>query len=286
MNKSILWLAILAALPARAQVSIEITQEQDSFLPGESLPVAVRITNLSGQTLRLGGESNWLSFSVEMADGKTVERVCEPNVMGEFELATGKIATRRVDLAPCQAPDRIGRYTLSATIRIPNWDNAVLSQPKSFDIIDGVKLWEQVVGIPKTGGESSGAPELRRYTLLQTDQFHGRMRLYLRVTDSPGNRILRTVVVGPMHSFSRPEPQLDKSSNLHLLYADGPHSCSYTVFTPDGDLILRQTHDFGESRPKLRMDDQGNFAVTGGIRRVTSRDVPALKLNDAEPAKP
>lgn len=286
MNKSLLWLAILAALPARAQISVEVTQEQDSFLPGESLPVAVRITNLSGQTLRLGGESNWLSFSVETPDGKTVERVCDPSVMGEFDLATGKIATRRVDLAPCQAPDRVGRYTVTATVRIPNWENAAASPPKNFDIIDGVKLWDQVVGIPKAHGETNGIPELRHYTLLQTDQFHGRMRLYLRVTDSPDNRILRTVVIGPMHSFSRPEPQLDKTSNLHLLYADGPHSCSYTVFSPDGELLLRQTHDFGESRPKLRMDDQGNFAVTGGIRRVNSRDVPVQKLDDAEPAKP
>jgi hypothetical protein len=286
MNKCLLWLVLLAVLPARAQISVEVTQEQDSFLPGESLPVAVRITNLSGQTLRLGGESNWLTFTVETADGKTTERVCDPSVMGEFELANGKIATRRVDLSPCQAPDRIGRYILLATLRIPNWDKDVVSQPKSFDIIDGIKLWEQIVGIPKAGGETNGVPELRRYTLLQTDQFHGRMRLYLRVTESPGNRIIRTVVIGPMHSFSRPEPQLDKTSNLHLLYADGPHSCSYTVFEPDGELILRQTHDFGETRPKLRMDDQGNFAVTGGIRRVTSRDVPVQKTDDAEPAKP
>lgn len=45
-----LWLALLAATlsPAVAQVGVELVQEQDQFLPSESMPVAVRITNRSG----------------------------------------------------------------------------------------------------------------------------------------------------------------------------------------------------------------------------------------------
>jgi hypothetical protein len=143
-----------------------------------------------------------------------------------------------------------------------------------------------VVGIPKATGDTNAIPELRRYALEQTDQFHGRMRLYVRFTDGAGNRILRTVAIGPMHSFSRPEPHVDKDSNLHVVYADGPHTSSYTVFNPDGELIRRQTYDFGESRPRLRLDEDGNYAIVGGIRRVTTRDVPVPKLDDAEPAKP
>ena len=51
-----LWLGLLAAAlsPVSAQVTVEVTQDQDQFLPGESMPTAVRITNRSGQSLRLG----------------------------------------------------------------------------------------------------------------------------------------------------------------------------------------------------------------------------------------
>ena len=62
-----LWLLLLAATlsPVSAQVTVELTPEQEQFLPAESLVVAVRITNRSGQNLRLGQGEDWLTFSVE-----------------------------------------------------------------------------------------------------------------------------------------------------------------------------------------------------------------------------
>ena len=74
-----LWLACLAAAltPVSAQVTVELTLEQDQFLPAESLPLAVRITNRSGQSLRLGRGEDWLSFSVETHDGQVVPKLGE-----------------------------------------------------------------------------------------------------------------------------------------------------------------------------------------------------------------
>jgi len=60
-----LWLASLAGVTA--QVTVEVLQEQDQFLPGEALPVAARITNRSGRPLTLGNEQDWLTFSIESA---------------------------------------------------------------------------------------------------------------------------------------------------------------------------------------------------------------------------
>ncbi len=98
-----LWLALLAATlsPAVAQVGVELVQEQDQFLPSESMPVAVRITNRSGQTLRLGQTDDWLIFSVETADNQVVPKTGEMPVAGEFVLESSRVVTLRVDLAPC-----------------------------------------------------------------------------------------------------------------------------------------------------------------------------------------
>jgi hypothetical protein len=67
MKKHVISFALLLGLvwSGRAQVSVEIVLEQEQFLIGEAIPAAVRITNRSGQTLRLGDEANWLSFTLE-----------------------------------------------------------------------------------------------------------------------------------------------------------------------------------------------------------------------------
>src|SRR5260221_312657 len=107
-----LWVSLLAvsAASASAQVTVEVTPDQQHFLQGEALQVAVRITNRSGQTLRLGGDSNWLTFGLESGDGAVVSRLGEPPVAGEFTLESSKAAIKHVDLEPYFAFTHLGRY--------------------------------------------------------------------------------------------------------------------------------------------------------------------------------
>src|SRR5882757_9792078 len=103
MKKIGLWLGLMVPclLPASAQVSVEVKLDQDQFLPGEAVRVAVRITNRSGQTLHLGAEADWLTFSIESRDGFVVGKDADVPVIGEFVLESSKTATKRIDLAPC-----------------------------------------------------------------------------------------------------------------------------------------------------------------------------------------
>jgi hypothetical protein len=277
MKKQALWLSLALALPASmpAQVTVEVTQEQDQFLPGEAVLSAVRITNRSGQTLHFGAEADWLSFVVESSDGLMVSRTGEVPVKGEVALGSSKVATKRVDLAPYFSLTRLGRYTVTATMRIKEWNREVASPPRAFDIIEGSKIWEQEFGVPQAPNAANAVPEVRKYILQQANFLKGQIRLYLRLTDAAGLRVFRVFAVGPMVSFARPEPQLDKASNLHLLYQSGATAFSYTVCNPDGEIITRQTYDYIKTRPRLVEDAAGNISVTGGVRHSTSQDVPA-----------
>jgi hypothetical protein len=67
---------------------------------------------------------------------------------------------------------------------------------------------------------------------------------------------------------------------LHLIYQDGPHSFLYTVCNLSGEVTLRQTYDYVESRPRLHINEAGEIAVLGGVRRVVSNDVPPPKDDD------
>ena len=276
-------LCLLAAAlsPVSAQVTVEVTQDQDQFLPGEALPTAVRITNRSAQSLRLGVEKDWLVFSVQGRGVEVVPKIGEVPVIGEFVLESSKVATKRVDLAPYFFINRSGRYSITATVRIKEWDREINSPPKEFNVIEGAKLWEQEVGVPVPQGITNAVPEVRKFILQQANYLKTQLRLYVRLTDATGARTFRVVPIGPTVSFGRPEAQVDKFSNLHLLHQEGARSFSYVVISPQAEIIARRTYDYGDKRPRLQPDMSGQIAVLGGVRRPTPRDVPP-----SQPATP
>lgn len=270
-----------------AQVTLEVTLDQEQFLPGEALPVAVRITNRSGQTLQLGADEGWLVFSIESVEGLIVVKTGEVPVAGEFTLESSKRAIKRVDLAPYFNLAKPGRYSITATMFVKEWNRQIASAPKPFDIIEGSKLWEQEVGIPKAQDATNQLPELRKYTLHQANYLRKHLILYVQVNDTTG-KLRKVFPIGPMLSFGQPEPQIDKFSNLHILYQDGPRSFSYTVVNPDGEVIVRQSYDM-TTRPRLKIDDQGNLKVVGGARRIKPTDLPpanTTQSNDVETPSP
>ncbi len=278
-------LVLASQVSVSAQVTVEVVLEQEQFLVGETMPAAVRITNRSGQTLRFGNRPDWATFSIESRDGFIVVKNSEVPVLGEFTLESSKVATRRVDLGPHFALTRHGRYSVTATVNVPEWGVQLTSKPTNFDIIRGAKLWSQEFGIPTRGG-SNELPEVRRYTLQQANYLNSQIRLYLRLTDASEAKVFKVLLVGPMRSVSKPEPQLDKQSNVHILYQDDARSYSYTVVNPDGEIILRQTYDYVNSRPRLKVASDGKVSVMGGIRRIAANDVPAPKVSEVDVKPP
>jgi len=269
-----LGLILLPLAEVVAQVSVEVTLEQEHFLAGEALPVAVRIHNRSGQTLRLGTEPDWLTFSVESRDGFIVAKLDDPPVREEFTLGSSKVATVRANLSPCFTLTRHGRYSVTAAARISAWDKVVTSPARSFDIIEAAKLWTQEFGVP-VAGVSNQPPEVRRFTLLQANYLRTQLRLYFRLTDPAELKVFKVFPLGPMVSFGQPEQRVDGRNHLHVLHQNGARSALYNVITPDGDVALRHTYDFQNSRPRLTPDGDGAISVTGGVRRATPDDLPA-----------
>src|SRR5438874_9151312 len=89
---------LASILSAAAQVSVELVLDQEQFLLNESLPVKVRIINRSGQTLQLGQDKDWLTFTVETREGSVVPALGEIPVLGEQAVGSSMVANRRVDL--------------------------------------------------------------------------------------------------------------------------------------------------------------------------------------------
>ena len=278
MRKLLLLSGLLCALTASAKVSVEVQLELDQFLPGEAIIAGVRISNRSGETLHLGDNNSWLSFSVESRGGQIVPRLGDIPVRLPFDVESSRRATKRVDLAPYFALTEQGRYTVTARVHINELGHDVVSPPKSFNIIEGAHLWEQDFGLPTKGGP----PEVRKYILQQANYLKKELRLYLRVTDANGEKIFRTVPVGVALSFSNPDPRIDKDGNLHILYQSWARAFTYVIYNPDGELTLRHTYDFEKMRPHFIIDKDGELSVVGGFRHLTDTDVPAQKEQAAD----
>jgi hypothetical protein len=274
-----LGLAISVSLRAPAQVAVEVVLEQEQFLPSESMPVAVRIKNRSGQPLHLGAEANWLTFDVEGADGLIVLKNAEVPVVGEFELNSSQVATKRVDLAPYFGMTQPGRYHVTATVRVKAWGTDIASPVKNFDVITGARIWSQDFGMPPSAGATNRPPEVRKYTLQKANYLRGQLRLYVEVSDATESHVFKVVNIGKTVSFSTPEIQLDRLSNLHVMWQSGAAHFTYAVVSPEGALLRQEVYDYASSgpRPRLSMADDGTVTVYGGVRRVQPEPMPMVK---------
>ncbi|MCU0787100.1 MAG: arrestin family protein [Verrucomicrobia bacterium] len=255
----------LCAVPSWGQVKVQVLLDQNQFLPGEAVPVKVRIINHSGQTLKFDPSSNWLRISLQAEDSFIVEQTGEVPATGHFELPPSKMATKGVDIEPYFTLSRPGRYAVVATVRIQEWNQTITSEPAKFDLIGGTKLWERAFGVPNSA-QPDGSPEVRKYLLQQANHLRTQIQLYVRITDASEGRTYCVVPIGPIVSFSEPKALLDKDSNLHLLYQSGPRVSTYFAIDPYGKVLTHEMIEYSASRPRLVPAEDGSITVQGGIR--------------------
>lgn len=286
----VLALALLAFLPAPAQqqvMTLDLSLSQNQFLPAETLPVTIHLYNNSGQTLHLGVNNEWLTFTVQSLDDNNTSAIngSQPPVTGAFDLGSSEVATKHVDIEPYFNLKQTGRYSVTAYVHIPEWNMDVTSPAKEFDIVSGVELWSQEFGVPMPAGVSNRPPEVRKYALEEANYLQKQLKMYLMVTDASGRHIFKVAPVGDMVSFSRPEAQLDSDSNLHLLYQNGGETFLYTVADPDGNILRQDIYDYINSRPHLSLNDAGQIVVLGGSLRAKPGSIPVI-IPPNEPAAP
>lgn len=267
-------LALLALGQARAQLSVELSLDQDEFLPNEAIRLTVKVINTSGQQLHLGADPQWLTFGMESADGSVVAQNGQVPVVEPFDLESSQMAIKHVNLQPYFELGRPDRYKVTATMHVPEWRLTVNSAPIQFDIINGGELWAQNFGVLVA---SNAAPESRKYTLIKANFLQQQLRLYAQVGTSDGGHVFRVTPLGPLVSFNLPEEQVDRQSRLHVLWQTGGQSFDYAIVSVDGIVLSRTVYDSFNSRPHLNVDDNGDISVKGGMRRTHLDEAGQLK---------
>lgn len=279
MKKVLPLLALFAATAVQAQysgVTADLRLDQNQFMPDEDMQLKVRVINRSGEAVTLGQDNQWVAFTIVGDDGYLAPKLGDVPVKGEFTLLSGQSGTRTFNPTPCFDFRRPGHYRLSATVRIPQWNQEIECRPVNFVVANGLPLPNLAnlsVGVPPPAGVSNAPPTVRRYSLIKVSYLSD-LILYFRLTDE-GGQTLRVFPLAKMLSFSVPEAQVDRWNNLHVLFQTGSRAFSYFVMNTEGRLVVRQTHEYAGTRPSLRFTEDGQVFVAGGLRRYSENDIPA-----------
>ena len=288
----VVWALLLGLLPlAEAQgvaVSAALSLENSQLLPDEKMHLKLAVENRSGRDLKLGTTSDWLTFTVVGERNSVVSQMSTNHVYieGETTVPAGETATREFNLTPYFDFRQPGRYTVKATIKLPEWQQEVAAQETTFTIVKGIRLAnipDLEVGVPLLQSRDNQPPEIRRYRLEKSDVTAG-MKLYVRLTDASGSQTLRLIPLGLYFGYSDPDVKLDRFNDLHVLHQTDAKTFTYCVIDTLGQILERQTYQYTDQRPGLRDDGNGGVAVVRGARVISDSDLPPPEKPPAAPA--
>ena len=286
----VLWAFFLGLLSlAQAQgvaVYAALSLEQDRLLPDEIRHLKLSLENRSGQDLKIGTTRDWLSFIILGDKNRVVAPVGTNDVPtgGLKTVPTGETATSDFNLTPYFDFRQPGQYTVKATIKLPQWQEEITTDPVSFTIVNGIPLANMPVlevGVPYV---RSGEPAMiHRFRLEKSDSPSG-AKLYVRVTDRSGSQTWRLTQLGAYFAYSDPDVKLDRYNVLHVLHQTNAKLFTYCAVDTLGRILVRQTFQYTTQRPVLVSDANGDVQIAGGTRVPSENDLPPTGTKQTAPA--
>jgi hypothetical protein len=252
---------LLLIQTALAQVSVDLRLPRRTFLNGETIPLTVSISNLSGDSLRFQGTARqpWIDFIVKSSRGVPLIPTGRAAI-GRIEIPAGKTLGRTIDLNQLFSFSELGNYSIYAIVRLPDQrTGGFQSRRHLFNIATAKPSWSQVVGVPGKKGQNHEM-RLVRFSSDRKD------RLYAQVADQKTGRILRTHHLGEALSLRKPSVALDQQLHMHVLYLATPSFWGHVEVSPEGKLVRQDIYRPGPGgAPQLARLTSGQVKPVGGI---------------------
>lgn len=293
---SVLLTAIAAmafAAEASAQVSINLTVNNASFIQYEAIYAKVTLRNFSAHPLAFGESKDLhgsLKFEIEGPDGGFIKLSGgELPPMDGVILMPGATKTMTFILSKYYKLQQKGKYKVTSFIEHPQLTSAYESNACFFSIIAGNVILERSVGIPDFIQNSGGkAIKTRKYRIM--DFFDGRNKVYaLSVEDDKTVYAVKRLGFD-MGSTLKPNCEIDSLSRINILLPVSPKVFAYYVYGIDGALEKRDIYIKTTTTPTLVADkNDGTVMVVGGRGARKDLDYEEYKdlpfMDAAEPKK-
>ena len=256
-------LCALLALPlgARAQLSVQLSMERDTWVLYESIPVVATVRNFSGGPIELGSreKDRWLGFLISDDAGAAISEVRKPPPLEAVSIPPGQTVSHTFNLLPYYDLRQRGTYTVRAVVG--SGDTHALSQPLKFTVLNGREVWKQTVGLPVLTGETN--EEYRTYSLVTLRVGHSDL-LYIGVQDEARDLVYGMILLGEFLAVGGPSVKVDAAGHAHVLYRSGPRSHNYAEIGPEARTLKRVVYSDLLSLPHLTVGDDRSVAVLGG----------------------
>lgn len=239
------------------QLDIDLQIGRRQYIPYESIPLAVRLTNRAGKELLLHGDGrkSWLNVIVTDQRGNPVAPSNGAMNFRAAKVPMGRAVAKQIDLRAHFPMSSFGKYTVSAVVSLPTGET-FQSPRKTFDITKGRTLYEQRVGL---GGKA------RDYRLISFAP--GRTSyLYFQAELVDRRSVVATYPIGELMQHRRPEATVDKDGKLHVLYLGAPDRHIHVLIDSTGKVAKRTIYRRGASGdPRLVAFANGEVQVAGGM---------------------
>jgi len=250
---------LFALLPTlQAQFNVELQMTRTLYMVHEPILAKISITNLSGKDQNFTSRPGRPWFGFEIFAG--VNKLIPPNnpdyQLGDLYVPAGKTVSRNMNLTPLYSLQEYGPHSVKAVLYNQEQDQYYTSTRRAFEITEGLLLWKQSVGVPATNSTHT-------YSLL-SHRLPRENRLYVRIIDETGGRVVSCFSVGRIVTFAPPTYILDGQNNLHILQMIGPKAYLYTEVSPTGEILSRVSYVDGKSNPRLQKKESGLVSVRGG----------------------
>lgn len=266
---------------SHAQVEVSVSLADSRILQGEPLYGFVKIVNNAGKNIKVGNFPGWLDLDVEQKlDGVAVKIGSLAHNEG-LMVAAGQTQTIPVQIGDLYDIKKVSRYSLTARLKVQGFEDIFESKSLFFDVVSGTRIWKKNYSAP-TISSIDGSPAVFSYNLMTNTGTNGK-KLLFQIKDTDPVRIIKTVPVCKMISFSKPEAKIDPASNLHILCQYGRSSFTYNIYTPKGALLLRTTYQSNPAKPYLHKNPDGIIEVRGGKRIPMDTDFLPKELREKSP---
>lgn len=267
-----------AALPAAAQISLELRLSRTVFMQYETVFARVKMRNYSGQPL-IFGDSKELKGALlfDIRDGSRSAALppldAQVYALDGVVLMPGETQTVIVPLNNFYNLNRLGVYRLHAYVRHGQLKDLFKSNELKFEVNPGVTLWNRQVGVPdvlKVAGQKNASPD-RTYSV-RVMQDRSIRYLFLVIEDE--KLIYAVTRIGRETGVEKFKADIDLLSRAHMIVPVAPKVFRYLVVNVNGQLEEeRYLKSSAKSNPNLVNDPTtGRVYVVGGAEAIASID--------------
>jgi hypothetical protein len=245
---------------ASAQLGVNIRMNQSQFLAGETVLVAVTLTNHTGSDLILAnnGRTPWLDMVVKRGNGEPASMLGKAN-FGAVKIPSGQTMTKTIDISALYNLREPGSYSVSALVRSGSDSNGFISNRLLFSCANVRPDWSQKVGVPGQPGKNH---EFRVMNFTNSQK----SLLYAQVVDCKTGVSVQTLCLGEALLFRKPQAAVDRSQTLNVLYLATPDFYVHARIDVNGRFLGRDLHKRGDSGdPRLMTFADGSVKVAGSV---------------------